>query len=245
MTGLLYTLLIALITLSIWNLVTSRELVKKRNQNVGAVGLSDPRYFELKYKNQFLVAMFAVFVGLGSFYGYNTLEDAKKEARTEIINSTDSLKNKLSELEKLMNENKSNALQLGNDFSEVSKNLPKLDGAFKRLSSLEQKIVNINQKNILKQNFYIVSTIERPILEKPQRLFLKDLTTSHGDKLPNFKSPPVIIAITDSKFQVDVYNVSTESFIVAWGTNLVDEKEGIQFNPTEKVFTFSLLVIER
>jgi hypothetical protein len=90
-----------------------------------------------------------------------------------------------------------------------------------------------------------VSSIERPILEKPQRLFLKDLTTSQGDKLPDFKSPPVIIAITDSKFQVDVYNVSTESFVVAWGTNLNDEKEGIQFNPTEKAFTFSLLVIER
>ncbi|MBS1555591.1 MAG: hypothetical protein JSU09_11750 [Bacteroidetes bacterium] len=245
MTAILYVLLTTLIVFSFWNLVNLRQLIKNKSENVGAVGLSDPKYFELKYKIQFQAAMFAVFVSVGAFYGYNTLEEAKKEARAEIIKSTDSLNSELKRLQDIITQNKSDAKELENSFSDVSRNLPRINSSFNRLNELEEKIQIINSKNILKQNYYIISSIERPVLEKPQKLFLKDLTTSHGDKLPEFKLAPVIIPITDSKFQVSVFEITTESFVIAWGNNLVDIDQGVSIYPSDKSFTFSLLIIER
>jgi hypothetical protein len=245
MMGIIYLLLVTLIVLSIWNLINSRHLIKDKNENREAISLSDPKYFELKYKIQFQTAMFAVFVSIGAFYGYNTLEDAKIEARKEIVSSTDSLRFELKDLQNVISNNNSDAKQLENSFAEVSKNLPRLKSSFNKLNELELKIENINNKNILKQNYYIVTSIERPILEKPQTLFLKELVTSRGDKLPEFKTPPIIIPITDSKFQVSVFEITTESFVIAWGNNLINMEQGISMFPREKSFKFSLLVIER
>jgi hypothetical protein len=57
-----------------WN---GYQLIQLRR--IRQVELPDSKYFELKFKIQFLVAMFTVFAALATFYGYSTLEDAKEK----------------------------------------------------------------------------------------------------------------------------------------------------------------------
>lgn len=68
----------------------------------------DREYYELKYQQQFYVAIFATIVGAFSIFGWNKYDDIEKSVKSEIIKHSDSIVNvstktmelKLSEIEK-------------------------------------------------------------------------------------------------------------------------------------------------
>lgn len=68
---LLIILISAILVFNIWNLFT---LSKLKKQQASQQALNDPRYYELKAKQDFLVAVFSVFVATAAFLGYNSLK---------------------------------------------------------------------------------------------------------------------------------------------------------------------------
>jgi hypothetical protein len=59
-------LLLALVIFSIWNLIISRRLIKSKSST--NTPLDDSKYYELKYKQEFLVAAFSLIAGIAVFF---------------------------------------------------------------------------------------------------------------------------------------------------------------------------------
>ena len=85
--------------------------------NVG--GIPDAKYFELKYYIQLSIAIFSILVTIFSAFGLTSLSDVKKELKTEIKRSIDSLENRLhilssnaNNIESYLKEVKANSLTL-------------------------------------------------------------------------------------------------------------------------------------
>ena len=272
---LLFIIGISLIILLIWNLVSNRQL---KTQARTDKNLSDPRYYELKYKQEFFIATVSLIGTVIVVFGYNSLQNVEKalmddfskkttkiSVRTDsIINYYDTLINKrfiitennlksisnnsISLLQKttLQVENTQQSLQeyknaLGN------LNLQQLE-ADKKVKNVQYRIEDINSKSILKQNFYLVDSLifDTKVWDTAKSeeyayktYFFKDMKTIYGDRLPDFKKPPFIIATVEdmpngqSGSIKEITNKSFKFNLATWR----DERS--------RVFQFSILVSEK
>jgi uncharacterized membrane protein len=80
--GLLLVIGLALSILCIWNLVTLHQL--KKNSSLADTQLNDSKYFELKYKLEFTIAVFTFLVGIAAYLGYNSKESIETKVTNEI-----------------------------------------------------------------------------------------------------------------------------------------------------------------
>jgi hypothetical protein len=177
---------IALIILMIWNLISIKELKMqgKRDRR-----LDDPRYFELKYKQEFFIATVSLVATVLVIFGYNSLqnvEDALKkefENKTEFLsertdsimqNFDDSLNSKISgtnlkldtistSSSELLSETSSQLLKAQRSISGYSQRLLELSFQQKEVDNqfkvVQNRINEVNSKNILKLTFYMVDSL--------------------------------------------------------------------------------------
>ena len=234
-------ILFALLVVSAWNGYTLLQ-IKKMNKE-GEKTSADERYYELKFKIQFLVAMFTFLAAIAGLYGYNTLEDVKQKLTTELNDSIDSLKQRLRATTTNLNSKDSIVKNLENDLGTLSENVPRLKKGFGQIEFLERKIQTINGKNILKQNYYIVTSLSFTTndLSKPAKIYFKDLTTNLGDKLPSFTRPPLIITVPDESIPVEVFDITLDSFTITPSSTQYSDR----FPWDGKPIFFSVLILER
>tara|TARA_R110002049_G_scaffold307720_2_gene509186 strand:- start:4424 stop:4921 length:498 start_codon:yes stop_codon:yes gene_type:complete len=93
---LLIVIAIAVLVFTIWNIISLYQLKNQSKKKI----LNDPRYYELKYKFEFIVAVFSIIVAIAGLLGYNSLDNAKQEIKkelTEDLNPLDSTINILNE----------------------------------------------------------------------------------------------------------------------------------------------------
>jgi hypothetical protein len=238
-------ILVILLVFSIWNWFNLRKL--KSIQNGGETKLNDEKYYELKYKIEFLKAMASALIVIAGILGYNSLDNAKSQLSTELSNSISSLNNKIISAEKSINDKDSIVRVLEDRLSQITQNLPELDSKAKTqsiaLAEIEKKISTINQKNILKQNFYITKSIGMTPQGFQRKFLLDNLTTIEGQKLPNFERAPLIIPVTESNVPIEVFNITHSSFEAGWSTSW-GEPDPLNLNPTDSL-KFSLIIMEK
>ena len=75
MTAIIVILLLALLSVSIWNFKTLNDIKKlgKENRTLSP----DAKYFELKYNIQFLVGLSTILIAILGVLGYRSLDDVK------------------------------------------------------------------------------------------------------------------------------------------------------------------------
>jgi len=186
------------------------QFAQKTLQTRGVKALDDEKYFELKYKLEFLTASFWVMVAIGGLLGYNTLKDAKEEVKTEFSNELEALTDQLEKVKEEIGSNDSTAKNLRKEFPELEK----------LVSQLQARIKLINSKNILKQNYYVVRYIDKPDWKKDVfMVFFKDLKTSSGDRLPKFVSSPVVMVSANAGSLPTITNITKESFEMYYHTS--------------------------
>ncbi len=234
-------ILFALLVVSAWNGYTLLQIKKIHKE--GEKTTPEERYYELKFKIQFLVAMFTVFAAIVGLYGYNTLEDVKQKLTNELNDSIDSLKQRLETTATILNTKDSIVRILENDLAALSENVPKLKKGFNQIEFLERRIQTINGKNILKQNYYIVTSLSFATndLTKPVKIYFKDLATNLGDKLPSFTRPPLIITVPDESIPVEVFGITLDSFTITPSSTQYSDR----FPWDGKPIFFSILILER
>lgn len=227
---LLVLLLSASIILLIWNVVS---FYRSRRNQFNQTALADSRYYELKSKQDFLSAVFAVFVATATFLGINSLSaietnvtkdlnarlndsqkriaesEGKVETISGILRSTDSTvqtyPSKFSNYDNLLKslEHRQNQISQTTSVSE------------KQASDIQQRISDLNSKNILKQETYIVKDIifdESKVDSTTfQKYYFRDLRTILNDKLPVFKKPPFVIAVSNDGASIQIVEVTKES----------------------------------
>jgi type II secretory pathway pseudopilin PulG len=209
---------VGLVILFIWNGINFSFLKKHssdKNKN-----LDDAKYWELKSKYEFMLAVVALITAMATFLGINTLDSIKKEVKHDFQEKVDSVSKSFTDStikvnKKLQATNDSAALlnkKVSNYLQQLSNNthyLTALEADQIRLKvfdlksnndlqDLSRKIDSINHSNKIKSEFYLVNNVpfvnKRPDYPLDLTIYFKDLKTSSGDKLPSFKNPPVIIS---------------------------------------------------
>jgi predicted phage tail protein len=267
----------------IWNLITLQRY-KKESKRVPE--LNDAKYYELKYKYEFVVAVISVIVTAVAVVGYNSIQSVEAALKNDFTEKVDSTNKNIERskietdlLRKSFEDSlKQNLLNTKDELSSVNKNSNAVNQKMKETESSLQhyntllgalaqkqleieirnrnsdtmlnivanKIEEINSKNILKQNFYIVDSLyySLSVMETAKtdtdsfvKYYFKDLTTTIGDKLPKFKSPPFIIVTSPNSSGATVREVTSDYFSLAFFEYLNPDKQNR--------ITFNILVSEK
>jgi len=220
--SLLVIFLIVFIGFAVWNIINFRTLLKRPLKNDD---LNDKKYWELKYKQEYMVTVFAVVIGIITWLGYHSISEIKKEIKTELMSQLDSTKK---DLDRIENRQKTvdNRLSYSDSIVSVAQNAilglanreKYLNGSLSLRSSdldkLKDRISEINSKNIIQQGIYIVDNLEYTFNEywEYKKYYFKDLISNTGQRLPRFKNPPFILPVSNEGFTFSIQEVNTDSF---------------------------------
>lgn len=278
---------ISLLIFQIWNITTLKKFKSTRGFQKE---LNDPRYYELKYKQEYFVAVVS-FVGTALvILGYANIDSIKNSLSKEFTEKADSTSQKMIQLSQRIDavsysfdstltaktkqteslfkvyesNSKSVSKKLLENFSSTQNSLSEYIDQLNLLSRSQNEIANtnkiseqqvkdlvkkiddLNSRNIIKQNYYIVDSLyfNIAIYDTAQsddalytKYFFKDLKTTVGDRLPKFENPPFVVYLTEhGAFDGKFKEITNESFKFTVGT--YTEGGG-------KIIRFSVLILER
>ncbi len=190
---------------SLWTLISiKRHLSKLKNNYKFGSSFTDERYFELKSKQEYIIAISAVIFSIISFIGYTSIENIKKDMsermQTEI--------NRLDTLHKY-----------GKTYEDSVR------GAFKILNNLKRNMQSLSAKDVINQNIFIVDPLRLnnfPYLNNNKDksgirvIKFENLETITGNKLPKFKAPPSVVCFSSSGLTpLYISNVTGEGFHIS------------------------------
>lgn len=240
MTITLILLVFVLLVFTIGNFVTLQRLSKSKNQSPDKA--DDSRYFELKYRVEFIVSIFSVVVGVMAFLGYNSITNAKNEIKSGMEKEVSDIKDEFSRVR--TNVDTLNALRANLElkYRVISKGAATsetiIQDHLSRLTLMQKQIDAINSKKIVQQNFIVTKSLTFRQTEKnPDNVvYFKDIQTLTGERLPNFSSPPLVIPVSEGDKVIDVLNVDSNSFQVFYGSSTGKD-------PDMNKMEFSLVII--
>ncbi len=234
---------VAILTINIWNAISLKQL--KRNANKSDNQLNDSKYYELKYKSEFIIAVFSIVATVGGLLGYNTIKSAESKIKEDLLVKTNSIDSIISLTEKRLIKKDSilEKIELRQDF--ITKTIPendsKLNNQENQIRLIQSTLNELNKNNKIKQSFYLIKSLEiKSDEEKEQKFYFKDLMTNIGDKLPKFKKLPFLIPIPENQADITIYNLTLESFSI-----LVASSIGVYDSDKDpEAYKFGIMVIE-
>ncbi len=238
---LIIILIGSLIILTLWNILTIRSY---KNKMTSESQLNDGKYFELKYKMEFMIAVFSIIIAFVGFLGYRSFDKIKNEItdniQKDIAPITFDLKKAKIDVTRIDSTLKQSSSIYTNLYSNLSRLENKISSRSNDFDNLNEKIKNISDRNILKRNFYIIDNLKFNWKEskdwlKDMTYYYKDLTTNIGDKLPVFTKPPIIIITPTSQTDIIIYQVTNEYVKFLPGATYDDEAD---------VLTWLMVIIE-
>lgn len=201
---LIILLLGSILVSSIWNVLLFRRIKKEISLHQKITDKEN--YIEMKYKIQFFTSIFAIFIFIIGFFGYNSKENFKKEIQNEI-------QTKISDFKLSFDSLNTKKDSLIFDFISINDTVKKI-----------KKDVNmISTKNILKPEIYIVKNIPIKSGDKSQIFYFKNMLTITNDKIPKLKKRPVISIGSPEGTIPSIKNI-TEDYIEFNGTVYYGDK---------------------
>lgn len=215
-------LTIIVIGFNIWNIININGIKKDATKTYV---LNDAKYWELKYKIQYLITATSIILFVAAYLGYQSVRDVKNDLKNEFQSSLDSSKRDLSrifETQKILNSKMaaadSSILQAEDAILGLMGREKNLSGSLSmsksNLSQLMERITEINSKNILQQNIYIVDNVPYSIDQywEFKKYYFKDLTSNTGQPLPLFNKPPFIFSVSNQGFTFALRKITKDSF---------------------------------
>lgn len=239
MFNIITVLLIVLISFSIWNLLTLRKLKKQHNSNVQ---MTDDRYYELKYKMEYITTIVIVVLSVGGYFGYQWFGSIKDDAAKNLQEKTKDFESKLDSVKFQLNVADYKINNYDGKFTKFNQDAIRIEGNQKDiidkqkqitsnlkfskedLGTLSNKIDVIKNKNILKQNFYIIEDIIFNT-QKQNTFYFKNLSTTTGDKLPVFNKAPFISVSSAEGINFNIKKITTEYIELEAFTTYTDNIE--------------------
>ena len=220
------TLIYILLTLvAVFSLISMLTLLQLKNRATSTTTFTDERYFELKFKLQFISSIGVIIISVFGYIGY--------ENYNSLLIKTDEVTNKLAKVNNQIDDydKKFEALNL------YSKDIEKIMGVSKSdLKSLNTTIANIRDKNVLDKNFYFIDDLVLPSSNE-KKFYFKDLITSYGDRLPIFNKPPTILIAPSTGGNFFINKITTDYVELGVGSST-----GVGDNDP---FPFTLIVSKR
>jgi hypothetical protein len=244
-----------LICLIVWNGLNYRTLKKLSLQKDKE--LNDAKYWELKYKYEFLIAVVALITATAGFLGYNSLHSIETAVKADFNKKVDSVKSTLQntyidvnsrliaakdsvqQVNRKVEASQIKLLKSSEVLDMLSKRqleLKQIGGKSKQaLNDLSAQIDSINSKNKEKREFYLVTNVPLLGLLDPQIIKFSQLKTNTGDRLPNFKKAPFVIAAWGNKIEYRVSSTTAYEFqvqVIDYSGISVDQSAKITYYPS-------------
>ena len=255
---------LAMLLFSFWNFTTLRRLSDQRR--LPDIQLNDSKYFELKYKQEFLLAVFSIVIGVLIFVGYDSYKSLKENLQSNIEREIQPTTEKIRSINDSIGDQQNRITTLTTDIASKSTSLEQLNKLVANLNKeqatlkskiatskenvsdyqtsildITRRISEIKNKNIIKQELYLIKDIEYtyPLDYWEYKSFeFKDMQTVNGEKLPVFKDPPIIIPFSNDGLSYATKDITTTSFkIIPFNNTLPDL-------PKKYFFTLMISVIE-
>ena len=251
---------------SIWNLITlSRIRRRPLHQNAS---ISDEKYFELKYKQEFIIAVGTIIVGLAAFIGLNTKKDIEDKLTASI---TANIKDSLNRVYGRINDANGKISDVNGHVVDVTGRLSGIDSRvgtlqtsigtnetlLKNLSTksklelenFQRKLDALNSSNILKEGMYFVEcpvdltkiNYIDTVPQRPLTFYFKNLRTLTGNSLPKFETKPNIAILQNSGWTLFADKITTESFRIGV-VPLLNAGSGVEGEDSVKVLKVNLLI---
>lgn len=243
-------ILVALLTISIFNLKNLKFL--KNNSFAYSEQLNDAKYFELKYRLEYLKGIGAIIISVLVFVGYNSFrsirDNLKDDYEQKILSTTKKFNDQIDEHQNQLKQIKS---EINNSTDEIDLNKKEVEhirtklssskesvtGFQNALSKLEEQLSKMASKEILRQRLYIVKDLE--YTKVTDWIYVKynfaDYKTISGEKLPGFIEPPIVIPFTNTGLIFTLRNIDKTSFEAVISNNTIP-------GDLPKTTTFSLLI---
>lgn len=251
-----FIILIAfLLVVGIWQLITLKTLQKK---STWKENLNDAKYYELKYHVQMLTSIFPIILFILGLVGYKELKSLPDTIHDEVSLSIkpeiDNLSKELEILKKkhedLISSYNNLASKEQNVRSGLSNSSLSLDMLKGQLDDVQQQASVIGQKDIVKQNIYVVNNLEfrykkmtEPEIYDYVSYNFSNMITISGNRLPKFKKPPIILPINNTGDDYTICSVNSNGFKV-WNSGGVSSFEcKKESNPQS--FRFNIVIFSQ
>lgn len=158
--------------------------------------MPDERYFELKYNINLLKAASAILIFLIGFLGFTTYRDIVDNVENDFSNRfteqnsrIDSLTQILSSYEKFVDSLKSEAGQSIDNLSDVRREF----GIINKKVIQTQRALKYIPRIFVVRNLWYNEEKESKEMGSGIQYFYDNLKNIHGENLPDFKAPPLIM----------------------------------------------------
>ena len=222
-TALLFIIACTIIIYSLWNFISNRKEISPAKLS------NDIRYYELKSKYEFLVAITAFLLAFGTFYGISTKKDLEKSLRADFTEKLDSIQEQSANLKSklgLLNVTTDKKVEqtdktLNAYYDALLKSQAKQGTIDKKFTEYAGRIDSLRLKNLLKRNFYLVDNIVFNYDEylkgsggSSKTIYFNTIITSLGDRLPTFSKPPIVIALSDDGYGFIITRITSTYFTI-------------------------------
>jgi hypothetical protein len=232
----LYTFLLvfifALVIIIAWNGYTFWSL--KKHSHLSEKILNDSKYWELKYKYEFIVAIIGLVTATAGFVGYNTFSSIKTELTRNTKSKVDSVElefnKKVDSISLALQQATGNVIKVKDELSNTSIDLKKYKSYFDhykidqklllnnsklshvQLEALNKQLQIVKNNAILKQPFYFITGYPIKGGDGYYSINFSDLVTVTGLKLPQFKQTPLILFSPSDDFSFIPLKANTLGF---------------------------------
>lgn len=199
----------AVLVFSTWTFLLVRKHIKKSWTHELKGSLADEKYFELKSRQEYIIAVSTIVFALISYIGFSSISDIKNTINEQL--ATEKLK--VDSLSKLANNNFMNLELKGKDYKDS------VIIGLKLVNALKERYKQLASKDIIKQDIFIVDDLTIGDFKKVDDFFrlvkFGDLTTISGQKLPVFKTPPSIVVFSSTSANPAIDQVTAQSFRIS------------------------------
>jgi hypothetical protein len=225
-------LLVAILVSSMYNIL----IFRRREKTLNNTDLDSSKYFELKYRIEYLTTIVPIVIVFLGIMGYREVDSIEKGINSKI---DEKVKPKLDSLDKQIAflQNRQQNVKSGLDTSFQS-----LSDFKTSFQELQKKMTGIEGKDIIRQNIYIVRNLKTKRNGDFEQYNFKEITTITGNKLPDFKTIPTILSVNDNSLDMKICNTSLTGFYAANYSSLEDPKFCSQKG---EYSTFSVIIFEK
>jgi prefoldin subunit 5 len=233
---IIFTLLVVIIILLIWDTYFLKRLLTKHKTGSQVVDLE--KYYELKYNINLIKSLATIFIFILGFLGYNSYNSLKGKIEDEVASEIELYK-------KEINKHKDEISQIEDSLNYLNESLDKLRNFKNDISedimTVRQQVSELNNRvNQTKDAFktspkiYVVKNYTFPydLKNQPKSYHIKfnELKTFKGEKIKSFKTPPAVFTVSDEgEFKimeitntgfvmkmVDIYDIQSKYNLDIW-----------------------------
>lgn len=213
----LFVIAVAVLIFSYWSFAIIKKHVNRFNNNFKhSSSLSDEKYFELKTKQEYIIAASALIFSVISFMGVSSIKEIKKDLNNSLATETKKLEN-LGRTAEVTNESFSGLSIKGKTIEDS------LRSAMNLVEKLKRRVSEISSKDVINLNIFIVDPLvvgDFPIAKEKyyadfRQIKFNTLKTISGDKLPDFKVPPSIICFPSNNATIRVTDITKDGFKIS------------------------------